>query len=102
MKTNYTEYLKQRELQIIPENEISDVIHNLYDSRKDHIQSFIKESLKKLYESKGEEYPGDLLILNILVDVFSDDALCKNRLTAEIQLHQQKLQGSTNDYSKLL
>ena len=50
---------------------------------------------------KGE-YPGDLVVLNILVDIFSDDELCKNRLIVEIKLQQQKVLDNHNDYSKLL
>ena len=102
VKTNYNQYLEERKLKFIPDHEIDQVIHTLYDDRKEHIQEFIKASLKQLYESKPDEYPGDLMILNILVDIFSDDNLCKNRLIAEIRLHQQKLQEGKNDYSKIL
>ena len=74
----------------------------MYDDRKDHIQVFIKASLKQIYQTENEEYPGDLIVLNILVDIFSDDELCKNRLKIEIKLHQQKLINNKNDYNKLL
>ena len=70
VKTNYNQYLDDRKLKYIPDNEIDQVIHTLYDDRKEHIQVFIKSSLKQLYESKPDEYPGDLVILNILVDIF--------------------------------
>ena len=102
VKTNYNQYLEERKLKFIPDHEIDQVIHTLYDDRKEHIQEFIKASLKQLYESKPDEYPGDLMILNILVDIFSDDNLCKNRLIAEIRLHQQQLKEGKNDYSKIL
>ena len=102
VKTNYNQYLDDRKLKYIPDNEIDQVIHTLYDDRKEHIQVFIKSSLKQLYESKPDEYPGDLMILNILVDIFSDDNLCKNRLIAEITLHQQQVKDGKNDYSKIL
>ena len=100
VKTNYDQYLKENNIQFIPENEIDNIIHTLYDERKEHIQEFIKSSLKELYKSKSEEYPGDLIILNILLDIFNDDNLCKNRLTIEIKLHQQK--NDSQDYHKLL
>ena len=102
VKTNYNQYLDERKLKYIPDNEIDQVIHTLYDDRKEHIQVFIKSSLKQLYESKSDEYPGDLVILNILVDIFSDDTLCKNRLIAEIRLHQQQVKDGKSDYSKIL
>ena len=101
VKTNYDQYLKDHNIKFIPDNDIDNIIHTLYDERKEHIQEFIKSSLKELYKSKSEEYPGDLIILNILVDIFNDDDLCKNRLIAEIKLHQQSIQMKTNDYSKI-
>jgi len=102
VKTNYNQYLEENQIKYIPESDINKVINKLYDDRKEHIQVFIKSSLKQVYETKNEEYPGDLIILNILVDIFSDDELCKNRLISEIRLHQQKIMNGTNDYSKLL
>jgi hypothetical protein len=102
VKTNYNEYLKSNSIQIIPESEIDSVIHSLYDERKDHIQAFIVSSLRKLYEEKQDEYPSDQTVKNILLNVFQDDELCKNRVSVEIKLHQQSLRGEKNDYDKLL
>jgi hypothetical protein len=102
VKTNYNEYLTKNEIKIIPESEIDSVIHSLYVGRKEHIKVFIKESLKTLYESKPDEYPGDQTVNNMLLNIFHDDELCKNRLSVEIKLHQQKMKGEKNDYSKLL
>ena len=98
VKINYNKYLEEHKLKLIPEGEIQRVIETIYDERKEHLQKFVKESLKKLL---NDEYPGDLIILNILTDIFYDDQLCKNRLLIEIQLHQQKLLNQIN-YSNLL
>jgi hypothetical protein len=98
VKTNYNQYLEDQEIKIISEDKINSVIENLYDNRKEHLKKFIKESLQIMLK---DEYPGDLVILNILLDIFSDDTLCKNRLLVEIKLHQQTLLGKT-DYTKLM
>ena len=90
VKTNYNEYLKKQNIKIIDENKIDEVINNLYDDRKEHIQIFIKDSLKQLYESKIDEYPGDQTIINILLNIFQDDELCKNRVCVEIIVHQNQ------------
>ena len=102
VKTNYNEYLRENNITIISESEIENVITDLYDNRKTHIQTFILDSLSKLYEDRDEEYPGDRTVKNILLNVFQDDELCKNRLSIEIKLHQQKMRGEKNDYRKLL
>jgi hypothetical protein len=101
VKTNYEAYLSEKDIKIIPEDEIDEVIKNLYDDRKSHIQNFILESLKTLYKDKSEEYPGDRNIKNILLNIFQDDDLCKTRLSSEIKLHQQKMRGEKSDYNKL-
>ncbi len=99
VKTNYENYLKTNGMKFIPDEKLDEVISLLYDNRKEHLKDFIKQSLKEILK---EEYPGDLIILNILLEIFSDDNLCKNRLIVEIKLHQQKIKDGKNDYSKLL
>jgi len=37
---------------------------------------------------KGE-HPGDLIINNIIIDIFRDDSLCKQTLKTEIELYQK-------------
>ena len=98
IKTNYNNYLEENKIEIIPDNKIDEIISKLYLERKEHLKVFIKESLKKLLKN---EYPGDLVVLNILLEIFADDELCKNRLITEIRLHQQKIKEGRNDYSKL-
>lgn len=98
IKTNYNNYLEENKIEIIADNKIDEIVSKLYSERKEHLKVFIKESLKKLLK---EEYPGDLVVLNILLEIFADDELCKNRLITEIRLHQQKIQEGRNDYSKL-
>ena len=99
VKTNYEHHLQANKIKTIPDDQIDIVITRLYIDRREHLKVFIKTSLKELL--KGE-YPGDLIILNVLTDIFADDELCKNRLITEIKLHQQKINGGINDYSKLL
>ena len=99
VKTNYEKYLEDNNIITIPEDKLSDVINTLYTQRKDHIQIFIIDSLKELFK---EEYPGDQTIKNILLNIFQDDDLCKNRLLVEIKMHQQKINQGKIDYKKLL
>jgi len=102
VKTNYNEYLREKNIKVIPENEIDTVIDDIYEGRQAHIKDFIHESLKTLYQDKIDEYPGRQTITNILLNIFHDDDLCKNRLRTEIKLHQQTMRGEINDYTKLI
>ena len=98
VRTNYETYLEENSLKVIPEPEISSVMKKLYTERKEHLKIFIKESLKQLM---GQDYPGDLITLNVLINVFEDDDLCVNRLIMEIKIHQQGGEGQTYDYKDL-
>ena len=99
VKTNYNNYLKEKNIEFIQDDKINTVISELFESRKDHIKEFIKGSLKKLLK---DEYPGDQTIQNILLNIFQDEELCKNRLIVEIKLHQQQIMNGKQDYSNLL
>jgi len=98
VRTIYENYLKKKSISEIPESDIPTVLKELYTEKKDHLKEFIKVSLKQLME---DEYPGDLVILNILLSVFEDDELCVNRLIMEIKVHQQGIHGKTYDYRSL-
>ena len=87
VKTNYEKYLKDNNINNIPDNEINNVIETLYTDRKEHLKIFLKQSLKELLKN---DYPGDLVILNIFTDIFNDDNICKNRLILEIRMYQNK------------
>ena len=87
IKTNYEKYLENNNITKIDDDKIPKVIEELYDERVSHLKTFVKDSLKQLLKN---EYPGDLVIVNIFTEIFNDDKLCKNRLIYEIRMHQNK------------
>ena len=91
VKQNYNQYLKDNNITKIPDNQINNVIIELYTTRKDHIQEFIKKSIPKLYKDKPNECPNNLIIINLLSEIFSDDNLCISRIYNEIKIYQDKI-----------
>jgi len=87
IKTNYEQYLTDNNIESIPQSDIDKVIDELYTDKKEHLKSFILSSMKELLKS---EYPGDLIIQNIVNDIVRDDELCKSTLTSEIEIYQKK------------
>ena len=85
VKENYNHYLQKNEIKKIPESQIGDVVQKIYSDKKNHLKQFLKESLKDLM---GEEYIGDLALLNICNEIFEDDKLCVNRIILEIKNYQ--------------
>lgn len=98
-KENYNEYLKQEKLKSIPDEKIKAVVKSLYTDRKDHLKKFIKGSLKTILK---KEYPGDLVVNNLLIEVFRDDEYCVNRITLEIKMYQQQQMEGKVNYTDIL
>lgn len=86
IKTNYEKYLVDNEIETIPTEQIDNVVDTLYTNKKEHLKTFILSSMKELLK---DEYPGDLIISNILNDILRDDQLCKRSLINEIDLYQK-------------
>ena len=86
IKTNYEQYLKDNDIETIPTEQIDNVVDTLYTNKKEHLKTFILSSMKELLK---DEYPGDLIISNILNDILRDDQLCKRTLINEIDLYQK-------------
>ena len=87
VKENYKQYLQEKSLQRIPEEEISGVVDVLYGERKSHLKEFLKKSLKDIMK---DDYMGDLAVQAMCNEIFQDDMFCKQRLTLEIKLFQEK------------
>ena len=85
VKENYNKYLEDNNLKQIDENEISNIVNQLYIDRKEHLNDFILNSMNHLLK---DNYPGDNHINNILREIFKDDDLCKNKLIKEIIKYQ--------------
>ena len=98
VKENYNHYLTVHKIDTILIDDIPSVVEELYGQKKDHIQIFVKDSLKIMLK---DEIPEEYIINNLLSDIFRDDELCKNRLTMEIKLHQQKVATGTIDYNNI-
>ena len=86
VKENYTVYLLEKNIKTIKNSDLDSVIDLLYTQKKEHLKEFIKNSMKELLK---DEHPGDLLINNIIMDIFRDDILCKTTLKTEIELYQK-------------
>ena len=85
VQENYNHYLKKKEMEKIPEEEIRGVVEKIYSHKKDHLKEFLKTALKGIM---GDEYIGDLALLNICNEIFEDETLCVNRLILEIKKFQ--------------
>ena len=86
VKENYNAYCVEHGLKYIEASDLDNVIDILYTQKKNHLKQFIQKSMKELLKN---EHPGDLIINNIIIDIFRDDNLCKQTLKTEIELYQK-------------
>ena len=98
VKENYNHHPKSKNIPTIAEEDIPKVVEELYTDKKSHIQGFVKSSLQVMLK---DEMPEEYIINNLLSEIFRDDELCKNRLTIEIKMHQQKVTTGSIDYNKI-
>ena len=87
VQTNYKEYLKVNNIDKIEDSKINEIIENMFDERKEHLQTFVKNALKDLL--KNEEYPGDNKIDIIFSEIVEDRDYCITKLITEIKLYQK-------------
>ena len=67
VKENYNNYLTTNNITTILESDIPNVVEILYEQKKDHIQVFVKDSLKIMLK---DEMPEDYIINNLLSEIF--------------------------------
>ena len=99
VRENYNHYLTVNQITSIKEGDIPNVIDSLYGEKKEHIQVFVKASLKTMLK---DDVPDEYIVNNLLTEVFRDDTLCKNRIALEIKLHKSKLKNGKVNYSEVL
>ena len=87
VQTNYKEYLKVNNIDKIEDSKINEIIENIFDERKEHLQTFVKNALKDLL--KNEEYPGDNKIDIIFSEIVEDRDYCITKLITEIKKYQK-------------
>lgn len=87
VKFNYHDHLKKNNLSKIQDSDLQHFIDEMYNSKKQNLSKYIRECLK---ESLGNEYPS-LVVNNIILEIFDDDELAKNKVILEIQNYQDTL-----------
>ena len=87
VKHYYDKYLKDKNLIKIPENELRDLINNLYHVNQEKLRKYIRKTLK----AHLKENYRSMVIENILCKMFEDPKYSKERLSLEIMNFQNNL-----------
>ena len=84
-KYHYDDYLKENNISFIHDDKIGVVVDTLYtEEKKKELREYIRSCLK---ETLAENY-NSFAIENILMEMFTDIELSKNRIILEIKTYQ--------------
>tara|TARA_B110001469_G_C9619991_1_gene308899 strand:- start:901 stop:1221 length:321 start_codon:yes stop_codon:yes gene_type:complete len=86
IKTNYEKYLKDNNIQCIPNSQVNFIIKKIYTEKKTHSKKFVKEALKEVH---GNDYVGDTQVDLLLIDIYDDDMLMITKLEKQIIQYQK-------------
>ena len=84
VQDKYKEHLHANKILLIKEDQIHDILHDLYESNIKDLKHTIRNNLKDTYK---EEYPSGS-VENILLDIFQDKELGINKIIDELKLIQ--------------
>ena len=96
VKKKYNECLEEKKQRFINDEELNQLVDNLYTIEKESLQKYIRSCLKDIYL---EDY-NSALVENIIYEIFDDEELAKNRVILEIKSYQNH-QDKKNSFYKV-
>ena len=84
VKFYYDKYLNEHQLTIMDDTHIDQFIQTNYTDREKDLREYVRKSLKK---NLGDGY-NNLAVENILLEIFKDPAMAKERIRLEIVDYQ--------------
>lgn len=81
VKYYYEKYLKDNSLEIMSAADVDKFINIYYGEKQQDLKDYIRKSLKK---NQGDEY-SSIATENILLELFNDTDMAKERIRLEIQ-----------------
>ena len=98
IKQKYNAHLKENNKTYIDEPELEMLVNKFYSNEKTNLQEYIRNCLKDMMH---DEYNSPL-VENVLLEIFSDEELAKNRVMDEITNFQNDKKNKNNVYEALL
>ena len=89
VKFYYDNYLKENNKTIIEEQELKNLIDNIYEVKQKDLRQYIRDTLKS---NLKEQYPR-MAVENILSEMFQDKTYAKQRVYEEIINYQNVKQN---------
>ena len=88
IKIHYNKYLEDNHLKKIPENDLENVINNLYDDKQKDLKKYIRGTMRKNFPDYNTNFTLKTSTEEILLEIFDDPDYAKSRLVLEIKNYQ--------------
>lgn len=88
IKIHYNKYLEDNNLKKIPENDLENVINNLYDDKQKDLKKYIRGTMRKNFPDYNTNFTLKTSTEEILLEIFDDPDYAKSRLVLEIKNYQ--------------
>lgn len=98
IKQKYNGYLKEHNKTFVENDELVNLINTLYSEEKDKLQEYIRNCLRDMMQSSYNS----MVVENIIIEIFSDEQLAKNRVMMEINSFQENKKNKNNIYETVL
>ena len=89
IKQHYNKYLKDRELEKIPKDEIALVVDQLYTDKEQELKKYIRGTMRKNFPDYDKNFTMKTTTEEIILEMFEDPDFSKNRLAIEIENYQE-------------
>jgi hypothetical protein len=87
IKKIYYEKLDELQRDTLNDNEIINLVNDIYRNKQIEISEKIRQKIKK--KMVGNKYPGDENVEILITDILEDEDLAKERVKLEIKLYQK-------------
>tara|TARA_B100000989_G_C19406978_1_gene412554 strand:- start:408 stop:800 length:393 start_codon:yes stop_codon:yes gene_type:complete len=91
IKVHYKQYLDDNKLTKIPDDELEEVVYNLYDDKQLELKKYIRGTMRKNFPDYDSNFTMKTTTEEIILEMFDDPDYSKSRLVLEIKNYQETL-----------
>ena len=88
IKAHYNKYLQENNINLIPKEQLSEVVGDLYDKNSLDLKRYIRGTMRKNFPDYDRNFTLKTSTEEIILEMFEDPEYSKNRITIEIENFQ--------------
>jgi hypothetical protein len=93
IKKHYHKYLEENNIQMIPENELNEVVLTFYTEKELELKKFIRNTMKKNFPDYNTNFSMKAGTEEIILEMFDDKEFSISKVSLEIGNYQKGLKN---------